>query len=102
MKRTEKEQLVNELKGKITGAQALYFTDFTGLNVKRMTALRRELRADGAGLTHAPLARSVQLAARGAERRGRDLLRRARFRSMPRAWSRRSQHLFRRAQKAHL
>ena len=47
MKRTDKEQLVRELTGKIAGAQALYFTDFTGLNVKRMTALRRELRKAG-------------------------------------------------------
>src|SRR5687768_7308438 len=44
MKRTEKEQLVTELRDKITGAQALYYTDFTGLNVKRMTDLRRRLR----------------------------------------------------------
>jgi large subunit ribosomal protein L10 len=44
MKRTEKEQLVIELKEKIAGAQALYYTDFTGLNVKRMTELRRRLR----------------------------------------------------------
>src|SRR5438132_5773735 len=44
MKRTEKEQLVSELTGKIQGAQALYYTDFTGLNVKRMTELRRRLR----------------------------------------------------------
>jgi len=44
MKRTEKEQLVTELKEKIGGAQALYYTDFTGLNVKRMTELRRRLR----------------------------------------------------------
>ena len=44
MKRTEKEQLVVELKEKIGGAQALYYTDFTGLNVKRMTELRRRLR----------------------------------------------------------
>jgi large subunit ribosomal protein L10 len=44
MKRTEKEQLVAELKDKIRGAQALYYTDFTGLNVKRMTDLRRRLR----------------------------------------------------------
>ena len=44
MKRTEKEQLVGELKEKIGGAQALYYTDFTGLNVKRMTELRRRLR----------------------------------------------------------
>ncbi len=47
MKRTEKEQLVNELTGKIKGAQALYYTDFTGLNVKRMTDLRRRLRKAG-------------------------------------------------------
>ena len=47
MKRSEKEQLVSELKGKITGAQALYYTDFTGLNVKRMTELRRQLRRAG-------------------------------------------------------
>ena len=44
MKRTDKEQLVRELKEKIEGASALYYTDFTGLNVKRMTQLRRELR----------------------------------------------------------
>lgn len=47
MKRTEKEQLVSELKGKIDTAKALYFTDFTGLNVKRMTELRRRLRKAG-------------------------------------------------------
>ena len=44
MKRTEKEKLVAELKDKIQGAPALYYTDFTGLNVKRMTELRRRLR----------------------------------------------------------
>jgi large subunit ribosomal protein L10 len=44
MKRTEKEQLVSELKDKIEGATALYYTDFTGLNVKGMTELRRRLR----------------------------------------------------------
>src|ERR687884_132343 len=44
MNRTEKEQLVAELKQKLQGAQALYYTDFTGLNVKRMTELRRSLR----------------------------------------------------------
>jgi large subunit ribosomal protein L10 len=44
MKRSEKEQLVIELKEKIEGATALYYTDFTGLNVKRMTELRRRLR----------------------------------------------------------
>jgi large subunit ribosomal protein L10 len=44
MKRPEKEQLVVELKKKMVGAKALYYTDFTGLNVKRMTELRRRLR----------------------------------------------------------
>ena len=44
MKRTDKEQLVSELKEKIEGATALYYTDFTGLNVKRMTELRRRLK----------------------------------------------------------
>ncbi len=44
MKRVEKEQLVAELKEKMAGATTLYYTDFTGLNVKRMTELRRRLR----------------------------------------------------------
>ena len=44
MKRNDKEQLVAELKEKIQSASALYYTDFTGLNVKRMTELRRTLR----------------------------------------------------------
>ena len=44
MKRADKEQLVIELKEKLEGATALYYTDFTGLNVKRMTELRRRLR----------------------------------------------------------
>ena len=47
MKRTDKEQLVVELKEKLAGAKALYYTDFTGLNVKRMTELRRRLRKAG-------------------------------------------------------
>ena len=47
MKRTDKEKLVTELRDKIKGAKALYYTDFTGLNVKRMTDLRRKLRKAG-------------------------------------------------------
>ena len=47
MKKTEKQQLVVELSDKIKGASALYYTDFTGLNVKRMTELRRRLRKAG-------------------------------------------------------
>jgi len=47
MKRPDKEQLVVELREKLVGAKALYYTDFTGLNVKRMTELRRRLRKQG-------------------------------------------------------
>ena len=47
MKREEKQQLVSELSDKIKGAKALYYTDFTGLNVKRMTELRRRFRKAG-------------------------------------------------------
>jgi len=44
MKKPEKDKLVAELREKLSGAKALYYTDFTGLNVKRMTDLRRRLR----------------------------------------------------------
>jgi large subunit ribosomal protein L10 len=47
MKRNDKEQLVTELTTKIKDAKALYYTDFTGLNVKRMTDLRRRLKKAG-------------------------------------------------------
>jgi large subunit ribosomal protein L10 len=47
MKRTEKEQLVAELTQKLNTAQSLYYTDFTGHNVKRMTELRRRFKKAG-------------------------------------------------------
>ena len=47
MKRNDKEQLVTELTTKIKDAKAVYYTDFTGLNVKRMTDLRRRLKKAG-------------------------------------------------------
>jgi len=47
MKREEKEKLVTELSQKLNSAQSLYYTDFTGLNVKRMTDLRRRLKKAG-------------------------------------------------------
>jgi large subunit ribosomal protein L10 len=47
MKRNQKEQLVTELRDKLEGASAVYYTDFTGLNVKRMTDLRRRFRKAG-------------------------------------------------------
>ena len=47
MKRPDKEKLVAELTDKLRDAKALYYTDFAGLNVKRMTDLRRRLRKQG-------------------------------------------------------
>ena len=47
MKRPDKEKLVAELTEKLRGPKALYYTDFAGLNVKRMTDLRRRLRKQG-------------------------------------------------------
>lgn len=47
MKRSDKEKLVADLKTKLAGADAVYYTDFTGLNVKSMTTLRRRFRKAG-------------------------------------------------------
>ncbi len=47
MKRSDKDQLVAELKAKLDGAAGVIYTDFTGLNVKRMTDLRRRFRKAG-------------------------------------------------------
>jgi large subunit ribosomal protein L10 len=47
MKRSDKELLVADLKSKLSGADAVYYTDFTGLNVKAMTKLRRQFRKAG-------------------------------------------------------
>jgi large subunit ribosomal protein L10 len=48
MQRAEKETSITELKERIDRAPSLYLTDFTGLNVKAMTKLRRSLRQSGA------------------------------------------------------
>jgi large subunit ribosomal protein L10 len=48
MERAEKETVITELKERIDRAPSLYLTDFTGLNVKAMTRLRRSLRQTGA------------------------------------------------------
>jgi ribosomal protein L10 len=48
MERREKETVIAELKERIGRAPALYLTDFTGLNVKSITKLRRSLRRSGA------------------------------------------------------
>src|SRR5688500_4669149 len=47
MKRTEKEQMVSDLRDKLQGAKSLYYTDFTGLNVNRRTEVRRWLKKAG-------------------------------------------------------
>lgn len=46
-KKADKQILVDSLREKLGTASALYYTDFTGLNVKRMTELRRRLRRVG-------------------------------------------------------
>lgn len=48
MNRTQKETFVAELRERITKAPVVYLTDFTGLDVKSITQLRRSLRASGA------------------------------------------------------
>jgi large subunit ribosomal protein L10 len=47
MQRAEKETSIAELKERIGRAPSLYLTDFTGLNVKAMTQLRRKFRKAG-------------------------------------------------------
>ena len=48
MNRTQKESFVSELRERITKAPVVYLTDFTGLDVKSITQLRRSLRESGA------------------------------------------------------
>ena len=47
MKKSDKQVLVDGLREKLGTASAVYYTDFTGLNVKRMTDLRRRLKKAG-------------------------------------------------------
>jgi large subunit ribosomal protein L10 len=48
MKRTEKVSFVADLRERLKAAPVVYLTDFTGLNVKSITQLRRSLRESGA------------------------------------------------------
>lgn len=48
MDRTEKETFVSDFRDKIAKAPVFYLTDFTGLDVKSMTTLRRTLKDVGA------------------------------------------------------
>jgi len=45
--RTQKEESVTTLTAKLKAAPSMYVTDFTGLNVARITDLRRRLRQAG-------------------------------------------------------
>lgn len=47
MKKSKKTELVGALKTKLGESTAVYYTDFTGLNVKRMTELRRRFKKAG-------------------------------------------------------
>ena len=48
MDRTTKESFVSDLRDRINKAPVVYLTDFTGLDVKAMTALRRSVKVAGA------------------------------------------------------
>ena len=48
MKRTDKESFVLEFQERVRSAPVLYLTDFTGLDVKSITRLRRQLSESGA------------------------------------------------------
>jgi len=47
MKRDKKEQIAQEIAAKIERSQGLYFTEFQGLDVKKMAQLRNEFRKAG-------------------------------------------------------
>ena len=48
MKRLAKEQFVTDLREHLSASSVLYLADFSGLDVKSMTALRSSLRETGA------------------------------------------------------
>ena len=48
MKRTEKQSFVEDFRERLQESPAIFLTDFTGLDVKSMTVLRRELKDKGA------------------------------------------------------
>ena len=47
MKKDRKEAFVAEFQEKVRASEAIYLTDFTGLNVQAMTSLRSKLRQAG-------------------------------------------------------
>ena len=47
MDRNEKQAFVDDLSTKLSGANAFYLTDFTGMSVKQITQFRTRLRSEG-------------------------------------------------------
>lgn len=47
MKRSEKQQIIDEVAGKFSRAKSLFFADFTGISVEEINELRREFRKSG-------------------------------------------------------
>ena len=47
MPTAEKEQLIEELSGRLSGAKSLYLADFSGMTVEKVTALRAKCRGSG-------------------------------------------------------
>jgi large subunit ribosomal protein L10 len=47
MNKDQKSEVIDELQQKLSGAQAFYLTDFTGMSVKQITEFRSRLRKQG-------------------------------------------------------
>lgn len=45
--RQQKGEILDKIRGALSGAQAVVFVNFHGLNIGNITALRRKLRAEG-------------------------------------------------------
>jgi large subunit ribosomal protein L10 len=75
MNRTEKQTAVDALAAKLQAASTIYVTDYAGLNVARVTELRRRLRRAGAEylVVKNTLARRALAGAAGAAGRFGDL-----------------------------
>jgi large subunit ribosomal protein L10 len=61
MNRTQKADVVAGLTGRLARASTIYVTDFTGLKVKNLTALRRRFR--GAGVEYVVVKNTLALRA---------------------------------------
>jgi len=49
MKKSEKDQIIAEVAEEISKASGMFFTDFSGISVEHITAVRREFRKAGCG-----------------------------------------------------